>query len=210
MTALTAATTADWMRRFADVVAEQRDHLTELDSPIGDADHGVNMARGTKAAAEGIDDDAGSPGAIAKSAGMTMVSKVGGAAGPLYGTFLMRFAKGADGDELDGEALVAALDEGVQGVMDRGKATTGEATMLDAMVPAVDALREAVADGASLVDATAAAADAADEGRDATEAMEATKGRASYQGRNSIGHIDPGAASTAMLFHTLADAVAAS
>jgi dihydroxyacetone kinase-like protein len=210
MAAVDTAVLADWVARFGTAVAEKRDWLTELDSAIGDADHGANMARGMSAVGEKL--AAGTPATVdelLKTVGMTLVSSVGGASGPLYGTFFLRMgmASGAV-PELDGPALAAALRAGLDGIVARGKAEAGDKTMFDAMAPAVDALDAALAAGASVSDGVRAAADAAAVGRDATLPLVARKGRASYLGERSAGHLDPGAASTAMLFDTLAAAVA--
>ena len=210
MSTVPLSTLVDWLDRFRDVVTEQRAHLTELDSAIGDADHGANMARGMAAVAEKL--AAGAPATadeLFKSVGMTLVTSVGGASGPLYGTFFLRMGMSAGAvAELDPAALAAALRAGLDGIVARGKAEAGDKTMFDAMAPAVDALDAALAAGSSLAEASAAAAEAAEHGRDATEPLVARKGRASYLGERSAGHIDPGAASTALLFRTLADALA--
>lgn len=201
----------DWLRRFDEVVQDQRAHLTKLDSAIGDADHGANMARGMAAVRELLDDrdDDDTVADLFKQAGMALVSKVGGASGPLYGTFLLRFGTQAgDTTSLDGHALADALDAALEGVVARGKAEAGDKTMVDALEPSVRALRDALSDGDGLADALAAAATAAEEGRDATEPLRAKKGRASYLGERSEGHVDPGAASSALLVRALADAVA--
>jgi dihydroxyacetone kinase-like protein len=190
-----------WLRAFADAVTDNAAELTRLDSAIGDADHGANMRRGMTAAVGKLDaaPDA-SPAALLKTAGMTLVSTVGGASGPLYGTFFLRMATSiGDKAELDAAGLAAALRAGLDGVVARGKAAAGDKTMLDALIPAVDALDAALADGAGLRDALRAAADAADAGRDATVPLVARKGRASYLGERSAGHQDPGATSTALL-----------
>jgi dihydroxyacetone kinase-like protein len=190
-----------WLRSFADAVTDNADELTALDSAIGDADHGSNMRRGMKAVVAKLDaaPDA-PPSTLLKTSGMTLVSTVGGASGPLYGTFFLRMATSAgDREELDGAAFAAALRAGLDGVVARGKAAPGDKTMLDALIPAVDALDAALADGAGLGDALRAAAAAADAGRDATVPLVARKGRASYLGERSAGHQDPGATSTALL-----------
>lgn len=210
MAAVDTAVLADWISRFGAAVNEKRDWLTELDSAIGDADHGANMARGMSAVGEKL--ASGTPATVdelLKTVGMTLVSSVGGASGPLYGTFFLRMgmASGAV-PELDGSGLAAALRAGLEGIVARGKAEAGDKTMFDAMAPAVDALDAALAEGSSLTAAVKAAADAADAGRDATLPLVARKGRASYLGERSAGHLDPGAASTAILFETLAAAVA--
>ncbi|WP_435743398.1 dihydroxyacetone kinase subunit DhaL [Microbacterium sp. PMB16] len=202
----------DWISRFGAAVTEKREWLTELDSAIGDADHGANMSRGMSAVKEKL--AAGAPATadeLLKSVGMTLVSSVGGASGPLYGTFFLRMGMTAGAvTELDAAGLAAALRAGLEGIVARGKAEAGDKTMFDAMAPAVDALDEALAGGASVADAVQKAADAAATGRDATEALVARKGRASYLGERSAGHLDPGSASTAILFETLAAAVSGS
>ncbi len=201
----------DWLRRFDDRIQDERAHLTKLDSAIGDADHGANMARGMTAVRELLDEsdlDEATIGGLFKQAGMALVSKVGGASGPLYGTFLLRFgSSGGDRTNLDAAGLVDALDAALGGVVARGKAEAGDKTMVDAIEPAVAALREAIEDEATVAAATATAARAADAGRDATEPMRARKGRASYLGERSEGHVDPGATSSALLFRALADAL---
>lgn len=201
----------DWLARFGASVKAERDHLTALDSAIGDADHGTNMARGMQAVADAVPDvDADATiDVLFRTVGMTLVSKVGGASGPLYGTLFLRFgAAAADRTDLDGDALAAALDAAVEGVMARGKAEPGDKTMVDVLVPARDALRAALDAGEDVPAATAAAAAAAAEGRDATTPMVARKGRASYLGERSAGHLDPGAASTCLLFEALEAATA--
>ncbi len=202
----------DWIRRFRDVIAEKREWLTELDSAIGDADHGANMARGMDAVVAKL--DSGVPSTVdelLKTVGMTLVSSVGGASGPLYGTLFLRMGMAAGPvTELDTTGLAGSLRAGLDGIVARGKAEAGDKTMFDAMAPAVDAFDAALADGADLSAATAAAAEAAAAGRDATEPLVARKGRASYLGERSAGHIDPGAASTTLLFEALAQATAES
>ena len=212
MAAVDTAVLADWVSRFGTAVTEKRDWLTELDSAIGDADHGANMARGMSAVGEKL--SAGTPATVdelLKTVGMTLVSSVGGASGPLYGTFFLRMGMAAGAvSELDGPGLAAALRAGLEGIVARGKAEAGDKTMFDAMAPAVDAFDAALAAGSSIADAARAAADAGANGRDATLPLVARKGRASYLGERSAGHLDPGAASTAILFDTLADALAGS
>lgn len=212
MAVVDTAILADWVSRFGTAVTEKRDWLTELDSAIGDADHGANMARGMSAVGEKL--AGGAPGTIdelLKTVGMTLVSSVGGASGPLYGTFFLRMGMTAGAvSELDGPALATALRAGLDGIVARGKAEAGDKTMFDAMAPAVDAMDAALAEGSTVADAVTAAADAAEKGRDATLPLVARKGRASYLGERSAGHLDPGAASTAILFDTLAAAVAGS
>jgi dihydroxyacetone kinase-like protein len=196
-----------WLSRFRELVTEQQGYLTELDSAIGDADHGANMTRGMNAVMEKL--GAATPSAadeLFKSVGMTLVTSVGGASGPLYGTFFLRMGMTAGSvAELDGTALSAALRAGLEGVVARGKAEAGDKTMYDAMAPALDAWDETLGGGGDLVAAASAAFAAAEQGRDATEPIVARKGRASYLGERSAGHLDPGATSTALLFQALRD-----
>jgi phosphoenolpyruvate---glycerone phosphotransferase subunit DhaL len=190
-----------WLREFARLVREHRDELTALDAAIGDADHGTNLDRGMSAAVANL--DAATADELSKQVGMTLVSTIGGASGPLYGTFFLRFATTVgDGSDLDPKTFVAAMRAGVGGVVGRGKAEPGDKTMVDALAPAVDALEAALTGG--FADALRAAVDAADAGRDATIAMLARKGRASYLGDRSVGHQDPGATSAALLIHAAA------
>jgi dihydroxyacetone kinase-like protein len=190
-----------WLTEFARLIADRRDELTALDSAIGDADHGSNMHRGMTAVGSALPDVlGGTPSALLKKTASTLISSVGGASGPLYGTLFLRMATGAGpAVELEPAAFAAALRAGIEGVVARGKAEPGDKTMVDALLPAVDALDHALADGASLSSALAAAAAAADAGRDATVPMVARKGRASYLGERSAGHADPGATSAALL-----------
>lgn len=191
----------DWVRAFAAEVHAEREHLTELDSAIGDADHGSNMDRGMTAVVAALDAlGPATAAAVLKKVGATLVSTVGGASGPLYGTFFLRLAGSlGDVEQADPGAVAAGLRAGLEGVVARGKAAVGDKTMLDALTPALDALDASLATGASWADALAAAASAAASGRDATTPLQARKGRASYLGERSIGHQDPGATSTALL-----------
>lgn len=199
-----------WMREFARSVGEHRDRLTELDSAIGDADHGANMDRGLTAVVAAVDaSPPADPAALLKQVGMTLVSKVGGASGPLYGTLFLRMAGAAGAGPLDGAGFARALRAGLDGVVARGKAERGDKTMLDALIPACDALDAALAGGGSLGAGLRAAAAAAEGGRDATIPMLARKGRASYLGERSVGHQDPGATSTALLLDAAVTALAA-
>jgi dihydroxyacetone kinase-like protein len=199
-----------WMREFARSVGEHRDRLTELDSAIGDADHGANMDRGLTAVVAAVDAaPPADPAALLKQVGMTLVSKVGGASGPLYGTLFLRMAGAAGAGPLDGAGFARALRAGLDGVVARGKAERGDKTMLDALIPACDALDAALAGGGSLGAGLRAAAAAAGDGRDATIPMLARKGRASYLGERSVGHQDPGATSTALLLDAAVTALAA-
>lgn len=212
MASVDTAALVDWIHRFRDAVTAKREWLTELDSAIGDADHGANMARGMDAVVAKL--DAGAPATVdelLKTVGMTLVSSVGGASGPLYGTLFLRMGMAAGPvTELDATALAASLRAGLDGIVARGKAEAGDKTMFDAMAPAVDALDAAVAGGADLGAATESAAQAAAAGRDATLPLVARKGRASYLGERSAGHLDPGSASTTLLFETLAQATSES
>lgn len=202
----TPKTLTAWIRSYAEAVAEQAAYLTDLDSAIGDADHGSNMKRGLEAAVAALDEK--SPETckeVLTTVGMTLVSTVGGASGPLYGTFFLRLGTtAAEADSLDRELFGTALHAALDGVTSRGKAQQGDKTLIDALAPAVEAYDAASGD---LPEALAAASQAAQEGRDATEPMEARRGRASYLGERSIGHLDPGAASMALLLDTAASAV---
>ncbi len=195
-----------WISAFAAAVATHQEELTRLDSAIGDADHGSNLARGMKAVVAALDsEDPRTAGALLKRTGMTLVSTVGGASGPLYGTYFLRMAAAAgEVDELDRAALGAALRAGVGGIVARGKAELGDKTMLDALAPAADAYDATDGD---LADALRAAAAAAAAGRDATVPLQARKGRASYLGERSVGHQDPGATSAALLLGAAAEAL---
>jgi phosphoenolpyruvate---glycerone phosphotransferase subunit DhaL len=198
-----------WLTGFADDVSDHRDLLTRLDSAIGDADHGANLDRGMTAVVAALDKaPPPTPAALFKATGMTLVSTVGGASGPLYGTLFLRMATGAgDRETLDAQAFGAALRAGLEGVVARGKAVAGDKTMFDALAPACDAYDAAVAGGAGIAAALAAAAQAADAGRDATIPLQARKGRASYLGERSVGHQDPGATSAALLISAAARAL---
>ena len=197
-----------WLSAFREAVHEHGAYLTELDSAIGDADHGANLIRGMDAVMAAVEPPPGNAGDLLKKVGMTLVTSVGGASGPLYGTFFLRAATAVgDATVLDGAALLAALRAGLEGIVARGKAEAGDKTMYDALAPAIGAFEEALASGAEPDVAARAAADAAAAGRDATEPMLALKGRASYLGERSVGHLDPGAASSALLVAALADAL---
>lgn len=195
---------------YSETIIEHTEHLTDLDRAIGDADHGSNMARGmVKVAALAGAEDFASIEAYLKKVGMTLVSTVGGASGPLYGTFFLRMAGPLAKIEDAGSAeFGAALRAGVGGVLARGKAELQDKTMYDAWAPALDAYDTAVGEGKDLADALGAAARAAAEGRDATQELVARKGRASYLGERSRGHLDPGAASTTLLLESAARTLA--
>jgi dihydroxyacetone kinase-like protein len=196
-----------WITTFAATVQAQKEYLTELDSAIGDADHGINMDRGFQAVVAKLSGLSNRDiGAACKTVGMTLVSTVGGASGPLYGTFFLQFGTATVGREAMGLGeLVAALDAGIAGIQRIGKAEPGDKTMLDTLLPARDALREAAADGASLPDALARTVAAAEQGMLATIPLVARKGRASYLGERSAGHQDPGATSSYLLLKAAAD-----
>lgn len=195
---------AAWARRWIELaaadVAQQRDYLVDLDRAIGDGDHGENMDRGFKAAVEAL--GPAQPASVAevlKTVAKTLMSTVGGAAGPLYGTAFLRASKAAGDGDLDGAGVAAVIAGALDGIQARGKATTGEKTMVDAWTPALEAARAAAESGSDPAAVLEAAATAAEAGAAATEPMRATKGRASYLGERSIGHLDPGAVSTSLI-----------
>jgi dihydroxyacetone kinase-like protein len=201
-----AGTVRSWLAASAVAIRDQRDYLTQLDAAIGDADHGANMDRGFTAVVVRLDGEASSepPGKLLLTAGSTLVSTVGGASGPLWGTALRRAGRVlGDAETFGPEELVAALDAALAGVVDLGAASEGEKTMVDALAPAVRVLRERVETGVGLADALAAAREAGEEGMRATVPLQARKGRASYLGERSIGHQDPGATSTALILAAL-------
>lgn len=194
------------LREAAEVVAEHRSELVELDRVIGDADHGENLSRGFTAMVAALETEVPpTPAAVLKLAATTLISKVGGAAGPLYGTaFLRASAKLGDAPELDPPLLIEALRAALEGVQARGKAVGGDATMVDALIPALSAAEGAA--GGSVAEVLAAAAEAADRGAESTVDLVPRKGRASYLGERAMGHMDPGARSTALLLHAFAEA----
>ena len=200
-----------WITAAARVIAEQRDHLTQLDAAIGDADHGINLDRGFTAVLSTIESAApATPGAVLTLTGTTLISKVGGASGPLYGTAFRRAGKAlGDAADVNMPGLAAALDAALAGVQQLGAAREGDKTMVDALAPATAAFSKATAEGASDTDALAALVEAAQAGAAATISMQALKGRASYLGPRSVGHEDPGAASTALILGALRDAALA-
>jgi dihydroxyacetone kinase-like protein len=198
-----------WLELSAAVLDENKDYLTQLDSAIGDADHGTNMARGFKKVMEKLpsvaDKDIGS---ILKTTGMTLISSVGGASGPLYGTFFMRSGMAmAAKEELNDEDLLKLLESGVEGIVQRGRAQLEDKTMIDAWYPALDALREALGNQSNTIDALKAGVVGAEEGMKATIPLQARKGRASYLGERSIGHQDPGATSSYLMLKSLLDTI---
>jgi dihydroxyacetone kinase-like protein len=205
-----ADTVQRWLEAAAASLHEQRDYLTQLDAAIGDADHGTNMDRGFTAVVEKLGEVDGPvpPGRLLTTAGGTLVSTVGGASGPLWGTALRRAGRAlGEADEFGSDELASALDAALDGVVELGAAREGEKTMVDALAPAVRTLRERLDGGASLADAVQSAFEAGEDGMRATVPLQATKGRASYLGERSIGHQDPGATSTALILGALARTV---
>ncbi len=197
---LDAAWARRWIESSAADIAEQRDYLVDLDRAIGDGDHGENMDRGFKAAVEALEQaQPGSVAEVLKTVAKTLMSTVGGAAGPLYGTAFLRASKAAGDGDLDGAGVAAVIAGALDGIQARGKATTGEKTMVDAWTPALEAARAAAESGSDPAAVFEAAAAAAEAGAAATEPLRATKGRASYLGERSIGHLDPGAVSTSLI-----------
>jgi phosphoenolpyruvate---glycerone phosphotransferase subunit DhaL len=210
ITAMRAATVSTWIEESAASVREHSDHLTQLDSAIGDGDHGINMTRGFEAVTKALARQNRSvpPGQLLILAGKTLIATVGGASGPLYGTAFRAAGRTlGKGEEFDGAELLAALEASVAAVQDLGAAAPGDKTMIDALVPAVEALRRELEAGTAVADAVGAAATAADEGAHATVPMQARKGRASYLGERSVGHQDPGATSSALLIDALRRAI---
>ena len=204
---ITTVDVLDCLRKMADVIHENKTYLTDLDAAIGDADHGINMDRGFQAILKKLpsveDKDAGT---ILKTAGMALVTSVGGAGGPLYGTAFMQAGMAVAGKhELEAEDLFAILNAALKGVIMRGKANLEDKTMVDAITPAVAAMREALENGAGATNALEQATMAAEKGMTDTIPMLARKGRASYLGERSIGHQDPGATSSYLLIRTMAE-----
>lgn len=192
---------------MAKKIEAEKEYLTELDNEIGDGDHGINLARGFEAVEKKLPSLAGGDiGALLKGVGMQLVSTVGGASGPLYGTAFMKAGMACKGlTEIDGPAFVKAMEAAVDGIKMRGKATEGEKTMLDALCPALKVMQNDVAAGKSLKEALQDAAKAAEKGVEYTKTIIATKGRASYLGERSLGHQDPGATSSLYLLQVLAE-----
>lgn len=204
---ITTEDTVHWLQQLAQALHENRGYLTQLDSPIGDADHGINMDRGFKAVIDKLPTVANMDiGSILKTVGTTLVSTVGGASGPLYGTAFLRAGMATAGKyELFEADYTTMLEAALEGIRARGKAQPGEKTIVDALTPALAAAREAQAQGLDISQITRSASDAAEAGMKATIPMLATKGRASYLGERSIGHQDPGATSSWLMLKTLAD-----
>ena len=208
--AITTDRLTGWLRRFQDLLITNQAELTELDAAIGDADHGSNIVRGMSAVMQKLDDmHPADPNELFKTVAMTLITSVGGASGPLYGTFFLRFGRATgSASELDLAALATGLRAGLAGIVERGKAEPGDKTMVDALSPAVDAIEMVIKNNGDLAAAVTAARDAAAAGRDATVPLIARKGRASYLGERSAGHMDPGAASMSLLFDALAGELA--
>ena len=210
--AITVAQCTAWIRGFADLVAKQKDLLTELDAAIGDADHGINMERGMRAVCQKLEETAPADAdQLFKLVGMTLVSNVGGASGPLYGTLFLRLGAACGSrQQLSLEEFAKAWRAGIEGLVGRGRPELGDKTMFDSLHPALSALDAAVAAGEPAHGAFSAAWKAAEAGRDATIPMVARKGRASYLGERSAGHQDPGATSASLLFEAAAAVFAGS
>jgi phosphoenolpyruvate---glycerone phosphotransferase subunit DhaL len=189
-----------WVAELERVFQENKAYLTELDSAIGDADHGINLARGFKAVREKLESQDQPIGPALKTAGMTLVQSVGGASGPLYGTFFLRLGTTCgDKEELDAKDFIEMIDAGLQGIIQRGKTQLGDKTMVDALQPAVDVMKAAAEAGEDLASVLKKGMDAAEEGMKNTTPLVAKKGRASYLGERSAGHQDPGATSSHLL-----------
>jgi len=197
----------DILKNIGEVIKENRQYLTDLDGAIGDGDHGINMNKGFKAVVEKLDTVKDKDcGAILKTTAMTLISTVGGASGPLYGTAFLKAAMAVNGKmELDNDDVIKMFDEGIKGIIMRGKAQRGEKTMLDALIPAYEELKKALENGTEIAEAFKKACSAAYDGVEYTKTIRATKGRASYLGDRSIGHQDPGATSSYLMIKTIAD-----
>ncbi|WP_338911041.1 dihydroxyacetone kinase subunit DhaL [Serratia marcescens] len=205
--ALTKQQVVDWLMRCGEVFSRERDFLTQLDTEIGDADHGLNMNRGFNKVMEKLPSVADKDiGFILKNTGMTLLSSVGGASGPLFGTFFIRAAQAANAKQsLDLPELHQVMQEGVEGVVMRGKAEPGDKTMCDVWWPVVESLGQSAQQNLSVAEALQRAADSAERAVENTITMQARKGRASYLGERSIGHQDPGATSVMLMMKTLAE-----
>jgi len=198
-----------WLENTAAVLVENKEYLTDLDSPIGDADHGINMNRGFQKVLEKLptvaDTDIGN---ILKTVGMTLISTVGGASGPLYGTFFMRSGTAmASKEELNNEDLLKLFQAGVDGILQRGRPSLGDKTMYDAWAPALESMKQSLANGTDTVTFLRSAAAAAEQGMKDTIPLQAKKGRASYLGERSIGHQDPGATSSYLMLNALLETI---
>jgi dihydroxyacetone kinase-like protein len=202
----------NWLQAIANTIAENKEYLTELDAAIGDADHGINLDRGFQKVAEQLPQlEHQDLGTILKTVSMTLISRIGGASGPLYGTFFLRAStKGMGKEELTSSELADLLQAGVAGVAGRGQAHVGDKTMLDALSPAVNTFTELVNQGKSTVEALQQAVQAAEAGMKQTIPLVALKGRASYLGERSVGHQDPGATSSFLILQALLESLESS
>ncbi len=208
---ITKAHLVAWLERSAALLEEQKAYLTDLDAAIGDADHGLNMARGFAKVLEKLPAAANAPiNSLLNTVGMALISSVGGASGPLYGTFFMKAGSVVPNkQELTAEDVLRMLEAGIEGIIQRGRAEAGDKTMLDTLIPAAQAVKHSLENGGDLTAVLDAAASAASDGLQATIPMIARKGRASYLGERSIGHPDPGATSATYLLTMLRDVVKA-
>lgn len=204
---MNTARLTELVMKLSQVIEANRDYLTDLDRAIGDADHGINMSKGFRAVGEKLQAaPPADPAALFKAVGMALISTVGGASGPLYGTAFLRAGAAAAGKaELHRDDLLAVTEAALNGIKERGKAELGDKTIIDALQPAVESLRTALKSGATAAEAARAAAEAARRGAEGTKEYAARKGRASYLGERSIGHQDPGATSTTLMLEALAD-----
>ncbi len=206
---VTKAKIVQWLMAVGSIIAENKEYLTKLDAALGDADHGINMDRGFRKAGEVVSRDREKDiGSILKDTGMALISSVGGASGPLYGTFFVRAGSAVyQKNTLSGRDIVELYQAGLKGVIDRGKAQLGDKTMVDALAPGVSALQNAVEQGKDIVEALRIAVHEAERGMRSTVPMIAKKGRASYLGERSIGHQDPGATSSYFIIKTFLDVI---
>lgn len=193
------------VKLIAQDIEKNKEYLTELDTAIGDADHGINLSRGFSAVCEKLESPFANPGDVLKTTAMTLISTVGGASGPLYGTLFLKMAGAVKTEELGLTDFCAALEAGIEGVKARGKAEKGEKTMLDVLIPVLECIKENAESGASAKEAFDKAVTVAEEGCEFTKTIIATKGRASYLGERGIGHIDPGSMSSCLMIKTVAD-----
>jgi len=202
---MTTSETVSLIKLIAAEIENNKEYLTELDTAIGDADHGINLSRGFKAVLPKLDGEFSKPGDVFKITAMTLISTVGGASGPLFGTLFLRMAGALTGTEVSLSEFCMALEAGIEGVKARGKATKGEKTMLDVLIPVLDSLKESADAGEDGKVAFEKAIEAAHEGCEYTKSIVATKGRASYLGERSLGHIDPGCMSSYLMVKVTAE-----
>jgi dihydroxyacetone kinase-like protein len=202
---MTASETVSLIKLIAADIESNKEYLTELDTAIGDADHGINLSRGFAAVIAKLDDEFAKPGDVLKITAMTLISTVGGASGPLYGTLFLRMAGALTETEVSLPDFCAALDVGIEGVKARGKSTKGEKTLLDVLIPVLDSLKTSANDSIDPKEAFEKAVEVAHEGCEYTKSIVATKGRASYLGERSLGHIDPGCMSSYLMVKATAE-----